>query len=89
LAITSVRSVKSLRVDAVYVTHGSGDVGIRGLDEQMVVCGHRAVCSDGNVPDLCRFFEQFDKGVVICFFLKDPLTSPAPLAVELLGQPVT
>ena len=72
-------SVESLRVDAVYVTHRSGDVGIRGLDEQMVVGGHQAVCSDGKVPDLCRFFEEFDKGPVIFFFLKDPLTSPAPV----------
>jgi hypothetical protein len=35
--------VEGLRVDAVELAHGFGQIGVRGFEEQMEVIGHEAV----------------------------------------------
>ena len=36
--------IKTLRVESIQLLHADGEVALRGLDKEMVMVGHEAVC---------------------------------------------
>jgi hypothetical protein len=50
LPIIAMSAVESLRADAIDVAHASGDVGIRGLDKEMIVDFHHTVGDNPYIP---------------------------------------
>ena len=77
LALGAMTGIEALGVYAVDVSHAPGYVGIRGLDQQMIVVGHQAVRGDAKIPHLRVFDQYLDESLVIIFVVKDRLTSPA------------
>jgi hypothetical protein len=60
-------SVETLGVDAIDVPHASGHVGIRGLNEKMVMSAEQAISGNAHIPQIRRFFQKINKGNIVVF----------------------
>ena len=74
-----------LRIHAVDVAHAPGYVGIRRLDQQMIMIGHQAVSGYTKISHLRRFDQHLDERLVILLVLEDRFTLPVPVHDVILG----
>ena len=72
-------AVEALGVNTVDMAHASGNIGIRGLDQQMIVVGHQAVCGYAQVPHLRGFDHYLDEGLKVALVEKEALRPAAPV----------
>jgi hypothetical protein len=69
-------SVETLGIHTINVPHTSGQVGIGGLDKEMIVVGHQTVGANPHIPHIRCFLQKFNKTMVISFFHENGLTTP-------------
>lgn len=77
LPVALMISVESLGVDTIDVSHAAGNIGIRGLDQKMIVVRHQAVDGNTHLPHLAGIFEKLDKPEIITVVIEDGLTASA------------
>jgi hypothetical protein len=79
LSLAAMPAVETLGVHTVDMAHTSGDIGIVGLNEQMIVVGHQAVGGYAQVPHLRRFDQYLDESLIVDFVEKDLFRSATPV----------
>jgi hypothetical protein len=65
LSIYPVKPVKALRIHPIDMTHTTGKVAVRSLDQQVVVIGHQAICRHPEIPLLRRFLKNTYKQIIV------------------------
>jgi len=60
-------SVETLGINAIDVSHASGQIGVRGLNEKMVMIAEQAICGNPHIPQIHSFFQKVKKGIIILF----------------------
>ena len=78
-----MKTVEALGVHAVDMAHASGNIGIGGLDKQMIVVGHQTVGGYAQVPHLCGFDHYLDESLIVVFVEKD-LFRPSPPVHDMI-----
>jgi len=76
-SVINVPSVISLGIQAVQVSHGSGQVGIRCFDKQVVMIGHQAIGCNIYIEHFGKLFQNFHKGQIIILSLENLFPAPA------------
>lgn len=71
LPFAEMPAVEALGVYAVDVAHASGNIGIGGLDQQMIVVGHQTISGYAQVPHLCGFNQHLNESLIVVFVEKD------------------
>ena len=69
--------IELLTVDAIQLSESAGDVGLGGLQEQMIVVPHEAVGVAAHTPTLYDRLENVQEGHAIDIIEKDRLPSVA------------
>ncbi len=59
--------VETLAIHAIDVPHASGQVGIRRLNEKMVMSAEQAISRNPHIPQIRRFFQKVNKGNIVLF----------------------
>jgi len=59
--------VETLGIHAIDVPHASGQVGIRGLNQKMVMSAEQAISGKPHIPQIHRFFQKVNKGNIVLF----------------------
>ena len=77
LPVALMIAVESLGVDTVDVSHAAGNIGIRGLDQKMIVVRHQAIGGNTHLPHLATFFEKLDKSDIITVGSEDGFPASA------------
>jgi hypothetical protein len=77
LPVATVKPVVPLGVNPVDLPHASGYIGIRRLDQEMVVVRHQTIGGNAQIPLLSRFLEKLNKLSVLPIVRKNRLTPPA------------
>ena len=75
-AVAMVSAIESLGVNAVDVPHASGEIGIRCLDQEMMVVGQQTEGRNAKIPGLRGFLEKFDKLSVVSFVRENGIAPP-------------
>jgi hypothetical protein len=60
-------AVEPLGVYTIDVAHASGNIGIGGLNQQMIVVGHQTICGYAQVPHLRGFNQHLNESLIIVF----------------------
>jgi hypothetical protein len=71
-----VQSIEPLRIDPVYVAHATRQIGIRSLNQQMIVIFHLAIGGNFQIPKLNRFHQKLKEYLVVSILQKNPLAPP-------------
>ena len=69
LPVTLMRSIETLRIDAVYIAHAAGQIGIRRLNEEMIVVRHLTIDGNSRIPKLSCFHQECKECLVVLEFL--------------------
>jgi hypothetical protein len=58
----------TLRINPIQMPHGSGNICIRGLDQEMIMGRHKTISRDLNLENLVKFLKEINKRpiVVLC-----------------------
>ena len=72
-----VASIVSLGIDPVDMPHTSRYVGIRRLNEKMIMIWHQTIGGNAQIPQFCALFEKVNKPLAVPIILEDALISPA------------
>ena len=62
-----VSPVKALGVNAVYMSHASGQVTTRSLNQEVIMIGNEAISGDPHLVHINHFFKKLDKYGVVAF----------------------
>jgi hypothetical protein len=71
LPFAAMPAVEPLGVYAVDVAHASGNIGIGGLNQQMIVVGHQTISGYAQVPHLRGFNQHLNESLIVVFVEKD------------------
>ena len=63
-------SVETLSIYAIDLPHAPGQVGIRGLNEQIVMIPEQAKSGNPHMLKIHRFFQKVNKGRIVIFSRK-------------------
>jgi hypothetical protein len=69
--------VETLGIHAIDVPHAPGQVGVRGLNEEMVMIAEQAKSGNPHMPQIHRFFQKVNKANIVLFFQENGF-SPSP-----------
>jgi hypothetical protein len=58
-------AIESLGIDPVNMPEASGEVAVRGLDQEVVVVGHETIGGDAKMPEFAGFLDGVEEGLVI------------------------
>jgi len=71
--------VETLGIHAIDVPHASGQVGIRGLNEKMVMIAEQAISGNPHIPQIRRFFQKVNKGNIVLFSQENGFCPSPPI----------
>jgi hypothetical protein len=74
---TPIPPIELLTVDAIQLSESTGDVGLGGFQEQMIVVPHEAVRVTAHAPTLYDRLKNVQEGHAIDIIEKDRLPSVA------------
>jgi hypothetical protein len=73
-----MRSVKPLSINPVNMAHASGNISPRGMDDHMIVIGHKAIGGYPNIPQTGYILQKIDEQAIIISAFKNRFrSSPA------------
>jgi len=72
-------AVEPLGVYTVDVAHASGDIGIGGLNQQMIVVGHQTISGYSKIPHLSGFNQHLNESLIVIFVEKNFLGPSASI----------
>ena len=52
-------------IDPVNMPEASGEVAVRGLDQEVIVVGHETIGGDAKMPEFAGFLDGLEEGLVI------------------------
>jgi hypothetical protein len=61
------------------MSHGSGKICIRGLDQEVVMIGHQTIGRYIDIKNLIKLFKEINKRPIVFLFCKDLFTTPAAI----------
>ena len=76
-AVAFVAPVESLRVNTVYMPHAARNIGIRGLNQQMIMVWHQAVGCNAEIPLFTCVNQNVDKSNIIVSISENAFASSA------------
>jgi len=71
--------VETLGIHAIDVPHAPGQVGIRGLNEKMVMSAEQAISGNPHIPQIRRFFQKVKKGRIVLFSQENGFCPSPPI----------
>jgi hypothetical protein len=77
LPVFPVMPVEALGINPIYMTHATGDIAVRSLNQQVVMVGHQAIGRHPEIPSLRRFLKNFYECLIVMTGQKDVLSPPA------------
>jgi hypothetical protein len=88
LAVIVMKTIVTLGIYTIQMTHKPGQVPLGSLSQNMVVIVHQAKTTDPNIPEICCFFQQPDKILPIYVISKDRISPAAPVHKMIPGSGV-
>jgi hypothetical protein len=58
-------AIESLGIDPVNMPEASGEITVRGLDQEVIVVGHETIGGDAKMPEFAGFLDGLEEGLVI------------------------
>ena len=52
-------------IDPVNMPEASGEITVRGLDQEVIVVGHETIGGDAKMPEFAGFLDGVEEGLVI------------------------
>jgi hypothetical protein len=58
-------AIESLGIDPVNMPEASGEIAVRGLDQEVIVAGHETIGGDAKMPEFAGFLDGLEEDLVI------------------------
>ena len=86
LTVFLVAPVETLGIDTVDMTHTTGEIAIRSMDQQMVMIWHQAIRRYFKIPSIRRLLKNLDEGFIVMSVQKNVLPSSATIHDMIPGS---
>jgi hypothetical protein len=68
------------------MTHATGDIAVRSLNQQMVMVGHQAIGRHSEIPDIRRLLKNFYEYLIVMPGQENVLSPPATIHDMIPGS---
>ena len=72
-------TVESLGIDPVDVSKASGKIAVGGLDQEVIVAGHKAIGCNSKVKGFDGFPDGLEEDLIVLVVPEDQLASSSPV----------
>ena len=70
LAITAVLFIISLCINTIQMSHGSGKICIRGLNQEVIMTGHQTIGCNPDIKNIIEFLKEVNKRQIVVLAVK-------------------